>query len=292
MSAGVARSVMNSHALTMSSTLTMNDPSPHSPSDPPRPSASKRSMPMPSAASCLQIRAAAGESLPSVKPCEKTPQPRTAPSGTSMIPARSGPVELLNVTRSPMVDELRRPLGAWTQIHDGIVDEGVGLSRRERLGAVVHGGVLQCQGLQLARGSAPGYLLADLPARLHQRRVAAFVVTDTHGVHVGEIGGLVGVRRAGVRDAGDQKGATDQCCADKPAREPLCCHNSFSNARLSPGLLTAHIYQSLKSPGAQHQIHGRRDCVQAATGMRTPLTGLCDVNLMNTRATKGAANSI
>ena len=59
-------------------------------------------MPMPSAASCLQIRAAAGESFPSVKPCANTPQPRTVLSGTSMTPARFGPVELLNMTRSPM----------------------------------------------------------------------------------------------------------------------------------------------------------------------------------------------
>src|SRR6478672_4932465 len=34
--------------------------------------------PIPSAASCLQIRAAAGQSLPRVKPWANTPQPRTA----------------------------------------------------------------------------------------------------------------------------------------------------------------------------------------------------------------------
>src|SRR5271156_6938771 len=111
MSAGVARVAMNSHALTMSLTLTVNDPSPQSPSDPPRPSASKRSMPIPSAASCLQLRAAPGESLPSVKPCANTPQPRTALSGTLMTPARFGPAELRKVTRSPMVEIYHDPDG-------------------------------------------------------------------------------------------------------------------------------------------------------------------------------------
>ena len=48
------------------------------------------------------MRAEAGESLPSVNPCEKTPQPRQSPTGRSMIPARLGPVELGNVTRSAM----------------------------------------------------------------------------------------------------------------------------------------------------------------------------------------------
>jgi hypothetical protein len=37
-------------------------------------------------------------------PCANTAQPRTALSGTSMVPAGLGPVELLNVTRSPMVE--------------------------------------------------------------------------------------------------------------------------------------------------------------------------------------------
>src|SRR6476469_690613 len=102
MSAIVFCSAMNSHARMTSLTLTVNEPSPQSPSESPNPSASKRNMPMPSPASCLQIRAAAGESLPSVNPCEKTPQPRGTPTGRSMIPARSGPVELRKVTRSAM----------------------------------------------------------------------------------------------------------------------------------------------------------------------------------------------
>jgi hypothetical protein len=103
---------MNSHARTTSLTLTVNEPSPQSPSESPNPSASKRNMPMPSSASCLQMRAAAGESLPSVNPCEKTPQPRGSPAGRSMIPARLGPVELPNVTRSamPEVYHLRSPI--------------------------------------------------------------------------------------------------------------------------------------------------------------------------------------
>ncbi|BBX89452.1 hypothetical protein MBOE_11010 [Mycolicibacterium boenickei] len=57
---------------------------------------------MPSAASCLQMREAAGESFPRVKPWENTPQPRTGPSGRSITPASVGPVELGNVTRSAM----------------------------------------------------------------------------------------------------------------------------------------------------------------------------------------------
>jgi hypothetical protein len=101
-SAGVPSSAMNSHARTTSLTLTVNDQSPQSPSESPRPSASKRSMPMPSSASCLQMRAAAGESLPSVNPWEKTPQPRGSPAGRSMMPASRGPVELGKLTRSAM----------------------------------------------------------------------------------------------------------------------------------------------------------------------------------------------
>src|SRR6201991_4209285 len=93
-------SFMNSTARTVSSTLCENDPSPQSPSESPSPRLSKRSMPMPSPASCLQIRLAAGQSLPRVKPWAKTPQPRTSPSGTSMRPASSGPVLLTKLTRS------------------------------------------------------------------------------------------------------------------------------------------------------------------------------------------------
>ncbi len=91
---------MNSTARTVSATLWEKDPSPQSPSDSPRPRLSKRSMPMPSAASCLQIRFAAGLSLPSVKPWAKTPQPRTSPSGISTRPANAGPVVLGKLTRS------------------------------------------------------------------------------------------------------------------------------------------------------------------------------------------------
>ena len=68
---------------------------------------------MPSLASCLQIRLAAGLSLPSVKPCENTPQPRAGPSGRSITPASIGPVALGNVTRSAMGevyhDQVRDP---------------------------------------------------------------------------------------------------------------------------------------------------------------------------------------
>ena len=91
---------MYSTARAVSATLWENEPSPQSPSDSPRPRLSKRSMPMPSLASCLQIRLAAGESLPSVKPWAKTPHPRTSPSGRSTRPARVGPVVLGNFTRS------------------------------------------------------------------------------------------------------------------------------------------------------------------------------------------------
>src|SRR5215218_7268752 len=102
-------SVMNSTARTVSATLCENDPSPQSPSESPSPRLSKRSMPMPSLASCLQMRVAAGLSLPSVKPCANTPHPRTSPSGRSMRPARTGPVVLGNSTRSATVsaDQLR-----------------------------------------------------------------------------------------------------------------------------------------------------------------------------------------
>ncbi len=55
---------------------------------------------MPSLASCLQIRLAAGLSLPRVKPCENTPQPRTGATGWSTRPASLGPLVLGNQTRS------------------------------------------------------------------------------------------------------------------------------------------------------------------------------------------------
>ena len=55
---------------------------------------------MPSRGQLLADATAAGESLPRVKPCAKTPQPRTAPSGRSTSPASRGPLELGNQTRS------------------------------------------------------------------------------------------------------------------------------------------------------------------------------------------------
>ena len=72
---------MNRTAWAVSSTLWEKEPFPQSPSESPSPRLSKRSMPMPSRASCLQIRLAAGVSLPRVKPWANTPQPRTRPSG-------------------------------------------------------------------------------------------------------------------------------------------------------------------------------------------------------------------
>jgi hypothetical protein len=84
---------MNSAAFTVSATLWLKDPADHSPADPPNPRLSKRSMPTPLSARALHIRDAEGASLPSVKPCEKTPQPFTGPSGMSMIPESISPVD-------------------------------------------------------------------------------------------------------------------------------------------------------------------------------------------------------
>src|ERR671921_2589170 len=94
------RSFMKCTACTVSATLWEKEPSPQSPSDPPSPRLSKRNIPIPSAASCLQIRLAAGLSLPNVKPCENTPHPRAGPSGRSITPASRGPLVLANHTRS------------------------------------------------------------------------------------------------------------------------------------------------------------------------------------------------
>src|SRR6266540_364502 len=93
-------SFMNRTAWAVSATLWEKDPSPQSPSESPSPRLSKRSIPMPSLASCLQIRPAAGLSLPRVKPCENTAQPRTAAAGWSTRPASLGPLRLGNQTRS------------------------------------------------------------------------------------------------------------------------------------------------------------------------------------------------
>src|SRR3954454_5425897 len=91
---------MNRVAWAVSATLCENEPSPQSPSESPRPRLSKRSIPTPSLASCLQIGLAAGLFLPSVKPCENTPQPRVGPSGWSITPASRGPLVLGNQTLS------------------------------------------------------------------------------------------------------------------------------------------------------------------------------------------------
>ena len=93
-------SFMNRAAWAVSATLCENEPSPQSPSESPSPRLSKRSIPTPSLASCLQIRLAAGLSLPRVKPWENTPQPRIGPSGWSIRPASRGPLVLGNHTRS------------------------------------------------------------------------------------------------------------------------------------------------------------------------------------------------
>jgi len=61
-------SAMKCTAWTVSRTLREKDPSRQSPSDSPSPRSSKRSIPIPSPASCLQIRLAAGLSLPRVNP--------------------------------------------------------------------------------------------------------------------------------------------------------------------------------------------------------------------------------
>src|SRR5687768_2919988 len=93
-------SFMKRAACAVSASLWENEPSPQSPSESPSPRLSKRSIPIPSLASCLQIRLAAGLSLPSVKPCENTPQPLVGPSGRSISPASRGPLVLENQTRS------------------------------------------------------------------------------------------------------------------------------------------------------------------------------------------------
>jgi hypothetical protein len=66
--AGWPDSFMNRTACAVSAILWENDPSPQSPPESPSPRLSKRSIPMPSIANCLQIRLAAGLSLLSVKP--------------------------------------------------------------------------------------------------------------------------------------------------------------------------------------------------------------------------------
>src|SRR5215213_7800171 len=95
---------MNRVACAVSSTLCENEPSPQSPSESPSPRLSKRSMPMPSLANCLQMRLAAGESFPRVNPCAKTPQPLTVLAGLSMTPVSRGPLVLGNQTRSATSD--------------------------------------------------------------------------------------------------------------------------------------------------------------------------------------------
>ena len=93
-------SFMNIAAWMVSATFCENEPSPQSPSESPSPRLSKRSIPTPSRANSLQIRLAAGLSLPRVKPWENTPHPRIGTSGWSTRPASRGPLVLVNHTRS------------------------------------------------------------------------------------------------------------------------------------------------------------------------------------------------
>src|SRR3954452_3268990 len=102
-------SVMKRTAWPVSATLCENEPSPQSPSESPSPRLSKRSIPTPSLASCLQIRLAAGLFLPRVKPCENTPQPRIGPSGWSITPASRGPLVLGNQSLSATSVILSKP---------------------------------------------------------------------------------------------------------------------------------------------------------------------------------------
>src|SRR4029453_11817512 len=104
----------------------LNEPADHSPAEPPRPRLSNRSMPTPCSASPLQIREAAGLSLPRVRPCEYTPQPRTGPSGTSTMPARASPVLPMKVIfsgRDTLVSLLLRLPGRG-QTGEVINDDG------------------------------------------------------------------------------------------------------------------------------------------------------------------------
>jgi hypothetical protein len=100
-------------ACAVSATLWENEPSPQSPSESPSPRLSKRSIPIPSLANCLQIRLAAGLFLPSVKPCENTPQPRVGPSGSSITPASRGPLVLGNQTCSAMSSSSQPATGSF-----------------------------------------------------------------------------------------------------------------------------------------------------------------------------------
>src|SRR6185295_8015371 len=175
-------SFMNCTARTVSSTLWENDPSPQSPSESPRPRLSKRSMPMPSAASCLQIRLAARLSLPSVKPCAKTPQPRTSCSGGSTRPARLGPVLLRKLTRSATLSRCWCPIGGCHELLFGATGAAVAELDLDLAG----GG----QGGQIALSCRPGH--ADRGRDLGGRhRLSGRLKSLQHKL----FGGRCGVRR-------------------------------------------------------------------------------------------------
>ena len=95
--------------------------------------------------------------------------------------------------------------GARAEIGLGVINELVGLLWVEPIRALVRVGGLQRQGLQLCGGSAVRQVLAQSLARLNQRGVATGEVADSRVVQVIEIGGGVGLSRAGADDTGDKK---------------------------------------------------------------------------------------
>ena len=200
---------MNRTAWAVSATLWENDPSPQSPSESPSPRLSKRSMPMPSPASCLQIRLAAGLSLPRVKPWENTPQPRTSPSGWSTSPARMGPLVLGNHTRSAT----RVILSSTTVPHAGVVvvregDRSEGAvrgqprnRRRDRGAARVRRPTRVC-GYRLAVVLRAGVLAGHRPGGGHGVRVVPHPGPQGWDIGRGAAGPQPGAGRQAARVAG------------------------------------------------------------------------------------------
>ena len=159
---------MNSTARTVSATLCENDPSPQSPSESPRPRLSKRSMPMPSLASCLQIRLAAGLSLPRVKPWAKTPQPAHLALGDvdeTRQRGSGGAGEPDALGHEQLADQLgvelgRHPAHAVPPVDRGATDElahpgRVGRITAERLRAFLEDG-FHCRRASRGRCTTPG----------------------------------------------------------------------------------------------------------------------------------------
>jgi hypothetical protein len=154
---------------------------------------------MPSLANCLQMRLAAGVSLPRVNPCAKTPQPLTDLAGWSMSPASLGPLVLANHTRSATRISWQTSCPPRQSI-GGLVTEGLtgsassaqrgamGKSTRRRLSTLIMGLVLV---FVLELGAVSFWVRwTDQKQYVSQHKLEVALLTFYHSPHKGQADAL------------------------------------------------------------------------------------------------------